>query len=161
MVSRSSEEEKAKLYKELDHYGVPHGALPPGTLMSKRGKYVELYLLGPGTMALLGDLSEVPDDPLYLGLKLGEISKGRFRPSLEFGSLFYKMATKNKISIDGAHAQMFLYGRDIFKENLSHVPSLGRKLVGGAEGFFLGFGIYNGRYLANVIDKGAYLRKYD
>jgi ribosome biogenesis protein Nip4 len=161
MVSHSSKEELNKLYWELEYYGVMGDALGTGAVMSRRGRYVEVFLLGPMVGSLLADLSDISDDPIYMGLKLGEISKGRFRPSLEFGSLFYPIATRNKLVLDGSHAQMFLYGRDIFKENLSSLPTLGRKLVGNEGGGFLGLGIFNGRYLANIIDKGAYLRKYD
>jgi len=161
MVSTSSEREIQAVFDELDRYEVPHDIISPNDVFSKRGRYIELYQLDKETEKLLDVLKELPFDPVYMGVKLGEIVKGRFRPSLEFGSIISQKAASNKVGLDTEHSQMFLFGRDIFKEHLPQGLSLGRKLVCDEDGEFLGYGIYNGRYLANVIDKGAYLRKYD
>ena len=161
MVSKSNEKEMESILKELDHYGVGHDVIAPDMIFSRRGRFVELFQLDAHTSNLLGHLKDFPFDPVYMGLKLGEVSKGRFRPSLEFGSMIIHRARLNTVALGDDHAQMFLYGRDIFKENLPTGLSLGRKLVGDKDGGFLGYGIFNGRYLANIIDKGAYIRKYD
>ncbi|MBN1786038.1 MAG: hypothetical protein JW825_03485 [Candidatus Methanofastidiosa archaeon] len=160
MMTPASEEELLLLKRELEHFGVDADLLEEGRIMSKKGNYNELFLLTPCVSELLRSIDDVGKDPSYAGLKLGEIVGGRFRSSLEFGSVIHPLAKENTVYLDERSSQLFLFGRDIFKENLPDGISLGRKLVGDLSGNFLGFGIFNGRMLANIIDKGGYLRKY-
>lgn len=156
-ITLANEEENASLREELEHFGVDQSINEGRNVYSKRGRYVELFLLSDHTSGLLGLIHAYPD---YMGLKVGEIVKGRLRSSLEYGTILYPKATKNSVSLNEKQTQLFLYGRDIFKEGLPNGMQLGRKLVGDEHGRFIGFGIFDGKNLANVIDKGAYLRKY-
>jgi len=156
-IMLANEKESESLREELDHFGVAQTINESKMVFSKRGKYVELFLLSEHTSGLLKLIHAYPD---YMGLKIGEIVKGKLRSSLEYGTILYQNATKNTVSLNDKQTQLFLYGRDIFKEGLPQGMSLGRKLVGDECGRFIGFGIFNGKNLANVIDKGAYLRKY-
>jgi ribosome biogenesis protein Nip4 len=152
-----TDDEWGQMGAMLSHYGCPPGFLQRETVVIREGRYREAFTASPLLLSLADAL---PEPPLSLGMKAGEFSKGSFRPSLELGTVLYPLATENTIALGDEHMMRFLYGRDIFKEHLPPGLTLGRKLVGTQDGEFLGFGIYNGRTLANVIDKGAYLRQF-
>ena len=141
----------------LDHYGCPQDVVERQNLVIREGRYREVFSASPLIRELAYDVDSVP---VALGMKIGELVKGAFRPSLEFGTVLFPLSTKNAVSLAHEHAMRFLYGRDIFREHLDPGMELGRKVVGMENAGFLGFGIYNGRTLANVIDKGAYLRQF-
>ncbi|MHC1605228.1 MAG: NIP7 pre-PUA domain-containing protein [Candidatus Methanofastidiosia archaeon] len=147
--------EKELVEKELSYFKTDFSFDADRTIVLE-GMYKEVFLVGEDIMELL---PECEDEMIYAGIKLGE-TKDRFRSSLEFGTLIFPSAKENRIVLSEKASELFLYGRDIFKENLPKKMPLGRKLVGRETGEFLGFGIYDGRMLNNVIDKGAYLRKY-
>jgi len=157
-VRKITEHELQKLHAGLDYYMVPDDILPFEDAIVLEGRFREVFLPGELMEEVLGNLHLLP---VYEGIKIGELVKGGFRSSLEFGTIIYPAAQKNTIVLDEKLSQLFLYGRDIFKENLPKGESLGRKLVGSSDGEFLGFAIFNGKLLANIIDKGAYLRKYE
>lgn len=157
MLRPLEDAELRHLSASLDHYGCPQDSVERRNLVIREGKYREVFSASP----LIRELASATDSvPVALGMKAGELFKGAFRPSLEFGTVLYPIATKNTVSLAPEHAMRFLYGRDIFREHLEPGMALGRKLVGLHGSGFLGFGIYNGRTLANVVDKGAYLRQF-
>lgn len=152
-----TDEEWAACAATLSHYGCPPDTLSREALRVREGRYREVF---SGSLAVLAAVDASTCIPLSLGRKEGELRADSFLPSLELGTVLYPVATRNAVALDAPRATLFLYGRDVFREHLPVGLSLGRKLV-GARGEFLGFGIYNGRTLANIIDKGAYVRQFE
>lgn len=150
-------EEMAHIGNELDYFGVSKD-MHKEEIIVLEGAYTEFFLTGAVMAEHVLAIGLVPQ---YAGVKIGELKKGKMRSSLEWGTIIFGQATKNKVDVTGKAASLFLYGHDVFKEHLTLPMPLGRKLVGNGNGEFMGFGIYNGQMLANVIDKGAYLRKYE
>jgi len=142
---------------EVAHFGARSPPLEEDMLVVRAGKYREIFLL---TGPLAAFLEGCDEPPLYMGVKLGEVASERLRVSLEFATMLAASATRHVVALDEKRSTLFMYGRDIFKSNLPVVP-LGRTLVTSSEGSLLGIGIYDGRKLANVVDKGAYLRRYE
>lgn len=141
----------------LAHYGCPLEMLGRSGMRVREGRYREVFAASEHVLDIVSGMGDVP---LCFGMKAGEFSKGSFRPSLELGTLLHAHASANTVALDSTLAAKYLYGRDIFREHLDAGMKLGRKLVGTVDGEFLGFGIYNGRALANIVDKGAYLRQF-
>lgn len=142
--------------REVAHFGARSPPLEPELLHVRAGTYDEVFLIDAPLDTVL---SATDDDPIYMGLKLGEIVKGRLRVSLEFATMLAPTATEHIVTLDDERSTLFLYGRDIFASNLPQLP-LGRTIVRSQDGACLGIGIFDGRKLANVVDKGAYLRRY-
>ncbi|HHN81252.1 MAG TPA: hypothetical protein ENN11_01360 [Methanomicrobia archaeon] len=141
---------------EVAHFGAHSPPLEEDMLVVRSGAYREIFLL-TGPLAAFVEGCDEP--PLYMGIKLGEVVGERLRVSLEFATMLATSATRHVVALDEIRSTLFLYGRDIFKSHLPVLP-LGRTLVTTSEGALLGIGIYDGRKLANVVDKGAYLRRY-
>ena len=82
--------------------------------------------------------------------------------SLEFAFKIAKNATKNKIKVNKKGENLFLYGRDVFEENIiKGDPKKGKKLVLNRENECLGIGFWNGKILKNIKDRGMFLRVMD
>ncbi len=129
----------------------------------------ELFLISSGRKEIF-----VLDKELYkiykrinreiycLGLFIGEIRGRNFHLSLELASII-EPYTRNKIIVNDKAEQLFLYGRDIFKESIIKEYKkfkLGERcLVLNRRREVLGIGRYEEKIVKNLIDRGWYLRK--
>ncbi len=93
------------------------------------------------------------------GLYIGEIKRKKFIPSLELAYILKKY-TKKKIYVNDKSEQLFLYGRDVFKEGIIKGRVKGKCLVLNRFGDVLGIGDSNNNIVKNIADRGLYLRKY-
>lgn len=82
--------------------------------------------------------------------------------SLEFAFKIARYATKNKVIINEKGEKLFLYGRDVFKNNIIRGDlKKGKKLTLNSKNECLGIGFWDGKILKNVKDRGMFLRVLD
>ncbi len=82
--------------------------------------------------------------------------------SLEFAFKIARYATRNKVIINEKGENLFLYGRDVFRENIIEQDlKKGKKLVLNFKNECLGIGFWNGKILENIKDRGMFLRVFD
>ncbi len=82
--------------------------------------------------------------------------------SLEFAFKIARYATKNKVIINERGETLFLYGRDIFRNNIIRGDlKKGKKLTLNSKNECLGIGFWDGKILKNVKDRGMFLRVLD
>ncbi|MCK4247183.1 MAG: hypothetical protein KAX04_01430 [Methanomicrobia archaeon] len=82
--------------------------------------------------------------------------------SLEFAFKIARYATKNKVIINEKAETLFLYGRDIFRNNIIRGDlKKGKKLTLNSKNECLGIGFWDGKILKNVKDRGMFLRVLD
>jgi ribosome biogenesis protein Nip4 len=82
--------------------------------------------------------------------------------SLEFAFKIARYATKNKVIINEKAETLFLYGRDIFRNNIIRGDlKKGKKLTLNSKSECLGIGFWDGKILKNVKDRGMFLRVLD
>jgi len=82
--------------------------------------------------------------------------------SLEFAFKIAKHAKKNLITVNEIGEKLFLYGRDVFKENIIKGDlKKGKKLVLNSHNECLGIGFWDGKILRNIRDRGMFLRSMD
>lgn len=97
-----------------------------------------------------------------IGLYIGEIRGKYFLISLELASMIEPF-TNNKIVVNEKAEQLFLYGRDIFKESIVKEYKrfkLGERcLVLNKRHEVLGIGKYERNIVKNLMDRGWYLRR--
>ncbi len=97
-----------------------------------------------------------------IGLYIGEIRGKYFLISLELASIIEPF-TNNKIVVNEKAEQLFLYGRDIFKESIVKEYKrfkLGERcLVLNKRHEVLGIGKYERNIVKNLMDRGWYLRR--
>lgn len=126
----------------------------------------KFFLLNPN----LKSLTEKNRGYCYGGLFLGGIERGKFLPSFPLLSMIAEKA-ENRIFVDDKAAWLFICGRDIFKEGITHVEGSRNRgahtLVLNKHGECLGFGIIKrnidkvkrGVVVENVLDIGDFLRR--
>ena len=82
--------------------------------------------------------------------------------SLEFAFKIARYATKNKVIINEKGENLFLYGRDIFRNNIIKGDlKKGKKLTLNSKNECLDIGFWDGKILKNVKDRGMFLRVLD
>lgn len=97
-------------------------------------------------------------DIFSVGNVFGEI-KRKFRLSLEGFTLISPNIINNYAIVNEKAEALFLYGRDIFKESIIEVKGFGRIAVFNKNREFLGIGLFDGKIIKNIKDKGWYLRE--
>ena len=131
----------------------------------------QFFLIPANWMKLLEEIDQF--EISSLGLKMGEVVKGRFRFSLQTIDILAKI-TDHKIIVSERGAEAFTYGRSILKESVLNLQSGlergSRVLVMNEEGDCLGIGsltIDSNRLdrlskdklvVKNLVDIGAYVR---
>jgi 60S ribosome subunit biogenesis protein NIP7 len=98
------------------------------------------------------------EDIFSVGNVFGEI-KRKFRLSLEGFTLISPHITNNYAIVNEKGETLFLYGRDIFKESIIEVKGSGRIAIFNKNREFLGIGLWDGKIIKNIKDKGWYLRE--
>ncbi|MEM2953645.1 MAG: PUA domain-containing protein [Candidatus Bathyarchaeia archaeon] len=106
----------------------------------------------------------------YAGFPLGKMERGKFLPSFPLLLLIAEKA-ENRIVVDDKAAWLFVCGRDIFKQGITHVEGSREKgsytLILNKHGECLGFGrirqnldeLKRGVAVENVLDIGDFLRR--
>jgi ribosome biogenesis protein Nip4 len=93
------------------------------------------------------------------GLFLGEIVKREFYPSLALVDLMSKESDK-KIVLDKKAAWLFLCGRDVFDKSIIVKKATdGIVFVQNQHDENLGIGVFKGKIVMNLLDKGDFLRR--
>ena len=98
------------------------------------------------------------EDIFSVGNVFGEI-KRKFRLSLEGFTLISPHITNNYAIVNEKGETLFLYGRDIFKESIIEVKGSGRIAIFNKNREVLGIGLWDGKIIKNIKDKGWYLRE--
>ncbi|NPA62883.1 MAG: hypothetical protein GXN95_04955 [Methanococci archaeon] len=93
-----------------------------------------------------------------VGNVFGEIRKD-FKLSLEGFSLISDQIVNNYAVVNEKAEELFLYGRDIFKNSILEINGSGRIAVFNKNREFLGIGFFDGKMIKNIKDKGWYLRE--
>jgi ribosome biogenesis protein Nip4 len=119
----------------------------------------------------LKDLTvRIPKKYYYAGVLLGELRNSVFLPSFPLISMIAEKA-ENKIFVNDKTAWLFICGRDIFKEGITHIEGSTKKgdytLILNKHGECLGFGVIKqnpqetekGVVVQNILDLGDFLRR--
>jgi ribosome biogenesis protein Nip4 len=112
------------------------------------------------------ELKELKDsislEPYSVGIFLGELKNNQFMPSIALLDILAKYSDR-KIIINKKGQTMFLYGNDVFFENIKENNlSDGICLVLNEENEVLGYGeLKKGRkkILKHILDRGDFLRR--
>ncbi len=116
----------------------------------------EVFITNKKVYDILKKIGEV----YIAGLYIGEIKRKKFIPSLELAYILKKYA-KNLIYVNEKSEQLFLYGRDVFREGIIEIRGeSGRCIVLNKFGDVLGIGEFRNNIVKNLADRGLYLRKY-
>ena len=102
-------------------------------------------------------------EPFSAGLPIGELKDNKFVPSLALLDTLCKYSD-NKVYLNKKGQEMFLYGRDVFEENIIKGSKKdGVVLVQNENDENLGYGELiiksKKKLLKNILDKGDYLRR--
>ena len=102
-------------------------------------------------------------EPFSIGTPLGELVNNKFVPSLALLDILCKYSD-SKVVLNKKGQEMFLYGRDVFEDNITKGKDLGGfVLVLNELNECLGYGEIvikkNKKLLLNILDKGDYLRR--
>jgi 60S ribosome subunit biogenesis protein NIP7 len=123
-------------------------------LVALEGRWVTVCYTNKETIKYLNMFEDI----FSVGNVFGEI-KRKFRLSLEGFTLISSHITNNYAIVNEKGEILFLYGRDIFKESVVKVKGSGRIAVFNKSKEFLGIGLWDGRMIKNIKDKGWYLRE--
>ncbi len=140
-------------------------------LLVGEGERKEIFLVPKNVFSVFKQISSVRM-PFFLGLFLGELTKGDFKLSLEGAYVVAKKCKKKWIIVSDKGEILFLYGRDIMRGSIiKWDPSIrkgDRVVIMNRRGEALGVGrVVKGLKKAkntdivvkNLIDRGWYLRK--
>ena len=94
--------------------------------------------------------------PYAAGVEIGTFLKG-FEPSIGAADVIGAY-TNAKTVINEEGEKLFSYGRDVFVQNVVKGKREGMMIVVNERSEVLGIGVFDGKMLKNVIDKGFYLR---
>jgi len=102
-------------------------------------------------------------EPFSVGLLIGELKDNKFVPSLALLDILCKYSD-TKVYLNKKGQEMFLYGRDVFEENIIKGSKKdGVVLVQNENDENLGYGELiiksKKKLLKNILDKGDYLRR--
>ncbi|ACV23918.1 PUA domain-containing protein [Methanocaldococcus fervens] len=123
-------------------------------LIALKGKWTTICYANKQTIRNLNKFDEI----FSVGNVFGEI-KRKFRLSLEGFTLISPHIVNNYAVINEKGEVLFLYGRDVFKKSIMEVKGSGRIAVFNKNREFLGIGIFDGKMIKNIKDKGWYLRE--
>ncbi|MEB3756842.1 MAG: hypothetical protein GSR79_08320 [Desulfurococcales archaeon] len=131
------------------------------------GPYVEAYSISPSLEKRVKKLLTEKINPYSVGLHVATIKKREIKPSLDLARYIARQCKPDNYKhtiVSSRGEQIFLYGRDVFKENIIEAPeNEGLLIVLNAEKEPLGWGYLkrlNGKELLieNIKDVGWYVR---
>ena len=145
----------------------------PFNIIIVLGKWKEILLISDQLLRIFQEFKKVRA-PYFMGIYFGDISRNKFKISLEGITFLSKYLDKQTILNDSGEKKV-LYGRDLSKKDVKSIPYPLKKyemsvLVNVHEEVIaLGKYLYSGeiiremdstqKIIKNVIDKGWYLRK--
>jgi 60S ribosome subunit biogenesis protein NIP7 len=126
--------------------------------------------IGRNYFWLSNELKELKDsikiEPYSAGLPLGQIKNNKFMPSIALLDIL-NYYTDQKLVINKKGETMFLYGKDVFEDNLENIGKIstdqGFYLVLNEKNEVLGYGELikkeKNKLLLNLLDRGDFLRR--
>ncbi len=105
-------------------------------------------------------ISSIPREAEFAGRLIGKDVRGRFSPSLSSIERAASSDDARKVSLDRRSSWLFLCGRDIFSSSLKGgEPEKGYVFIMNENRENLGMGLFDGKMIINISDKGDFLRR--
>ncbi|NVM56404.1 MAG: hypothetical protein HWN66_22085 [Candidatus Helarchaeota archaeon] len=147
--------------------------IAPFEIILAVGKWKEVLLVTDQLSRVFQEFKDYRN-PYAMGIHFGDITRNKFRISLEGITLIAKHVEEKTILTDSGEKKV-LYRRDLTKEDLQYIPPSIQKndlsILTNENGEVLALGKYlinldeiktssrNRKIVKNIIDKGWYLRK--
>lgn len=116
----------------------------------------KVFLVKKEVLKVARELAKQGVVPYAVGTEIGTFLK-EFEPSIGVADVI-GMYTNAKTVINEEGEKLFSYGRDVFVQNVVKGKKEGTRIVVNERKEVLGIGVFDGKMVKNVIDKGFYLR---
>ncbi|ACX72626.1 Protein of unknown function UPF0113 [Methanocaldococcus vulcanius M7] len=142
--------------KELGRYLSPNAVknFKYERLVALEGNWTTVCYTNPSVIKVLKNFNNI----FSVGNIFGEIRKD-FKLSLEGFTIISNGIMNNYAIVNEKAEELFLYGRDVFKNSILEIKGSGRIAVFNKNREFLGIGFFDGKMIKNIKDKGWYLRE--
>ncbi|MFX1295343.1 MAG: NIP7 N-terminal domain-related protein [Promethearchaeota archaeon] len=145
----------------------------PFEIIVGEGRWKEILLISEQMVKVFRNIKKYRN-PYFMGIFFGDIKKNKFKISLEGITLISNYVEEKTVLTDSGEKKV-LYGRNLTKQDLLHIPTRIKKnklsILTNKNGEVLALGEYlverekintlngNTEIIKNIIDKGWYLRK--